>query len=55
MRCLICDYSDGEAKSLYNFSLVDPKGHKRRYVLLTPEGDELCNYCYETKEKDFDT
>lgn len=52
MRCYICDYVEGEPKSLYNFSLIDPKGHKHRRVLVDPKtGKEICNYCYEPPQK----
>lgn len=53
MRCYICDYSDStEARSMYHMSLVDPKGHKKRYVFYDKESQkEVCNYCYEPKVK----
>ena len=46
MRCYICDYCEEEAKSLYNFSLIDPKGSKKRVVVLVDD-KEICTYCYE--------
>lgn len=52
MRCIVCDYSDSEAKSTYNGSLVDPKGSRRRYVFYDKKkGEEICSVCYEGKEE----
>ena len=46
MRCKYCDYCDTE-RSIYNFSLIDPKGHKGRYVFVDySKNEEVCNYCY---------
>jgi hypothetical protein len=48
LRCYVCDYCNTEAKSIFNFSLVDPKGGKGRYVFYDKESDrEICTYCYE--------
>lgn len=56
MRCIVCDYSDGEAKSTYNGSLVDPKGSRRRQVFYDKERmEEICTVCYEGKEKKHET
>jgi hypothetical protein len=47
MRCSVCDFSDGEARSLYNTSLIDPKGSRKRYVMYDKyRGEEICNVCY---------
>lgn len=58
MRCAICDYCEGEAKSLYNMSLIDPKGRKNRKVYYSRALNlEICNYCDELpvrQTKDFE-
>lgn len=48
MRCIICDYCDSNPKSVYNFSVIDPKGHGDRIVFYDKNrNEEICNYCYE--------
>jgi len=52
MRCIVCDYSDTDAKSLYNFSLVEPKGFRQRYVFYDRvRHEEICNVCYVPSNK----
>lgn len=51
MRCCVCDYSEGEAKSLYHGSLVEYKGSRRRKVFYDKfRMEEICTVCYEGKE-----
>lgn len=45
MRCYICDFSDS-LPSLYNTSLVEPKGSRKRTVSVDPKtGKEICTVC----------
>ena len=55
MRCIICDFSEGEAKSIYYASVVDPKGARNRRVHLDKKtGEPICTVCeqYERKSED---
>ena len=46
MRCYICDFSDGEAKSAFHTSVVDPKGAPKRKVMYDRTRDvEVCTVC----------
>lgn len=57
MRCSICDFNDGEAKSLYHTSLVEPKGARNRRVYIDKTtGDPICTVCMEftLKRKTYD-
>lgn len=53
MRCIVCDYCNTNPKSVYNFSVIDPKGHGERVVFYDKlRNEEICNYCYEPPTED---
>ncbi len=55
MRCKLCDYCDGEAGSIYSFSVIEPKGSKKRkrYVFYDSKTKtEICTYCFEGSNKE---
>lgn len=52
MRCYICDFSDS-LPSLYQSSLVEPKGSRKRQVFVDPKTHrEICSVCAHDVVKD---
>jgi len=52
MRCIYCDFTEGEAKSMFHQSLVEPKGSRNRRVVLDKRtGDPICTVCLSEQDK----